>query len=649
MNSDTIDRQSPPQPNAMPANESQHDPGLRHLPMPGNDGANQTTIENSSFWLPQLDWSAMNLSSIDLVASGISPGVEDQHMDYELHQDVDILNTIHRRSPSVITPRESPQNAQETENARGNRGINQSSETGSEAYAPSSVGSARAITDIRQEGTGDWPSEFSLDTRRGYSNQLIGLSCESDPYLLRNYYYNKYDTYPMYRLDFRKMKDDASVQPFLETSAYGNSRLPADSPPVQFVMTHEDIWKDSQKFIEAIQSGGSTEESDLELLKKIVPADLGPRLLKLYIKFVHPRFPILSLSDFSRMPFPECNVLYPIGIQSAVYALAAPFTCWDDELSVLKGYVQISTQDLWAIAHRSYQRASCLSHLSSLQLCLLLLQMPPPNYAVAEPLSTWALSCSALSMAESLGLNLDPSDWRLPLKEIMLRRRLWWYTYMQHVWQAMVIARPLHLNDDSWDVSPLTVNDFEGYEIQNAEIKASALRHTPLCLAEYELSVIAADVLKEFYTLKAVRSSSTLSELLNRAQPLRARIENWRQSLPLLWKLASELDEREFEDGASLRLSHLTLEILIFRALLRPLFHQAVSASEVSQDPIFKIFDNCFTCAKVGTEIVSALKAKHFAIFWHPFPHERDRHPEQSTFESVERNTTGSVASMATC
>lgn len=64
MNSDTIDRQSPPQPNAMPANESQHDPGLRHLPMPGNDGANQTTIENSSFWLPQLDWSAMNLSSI---------------------------------------------------------------------------------------------------------------------------------------------------------------------------------------------------------------------------------------------------------------------------------------------------------------------------------------------------------------------------------------------------------------------------------------------------------------------------------------------------------------------------------------------------------------------------------------------------------
>lgn len=198
------------------------------------------------------------------------------------------------------------------------------------------------------------------------------------------------------------------------------------------------------------------------------------------------------------MPFSECHSLYPIGIQSAVYALAAPFTCWDDELSVVKGYGQISTQELWAIAHRSYQRANCLSHLSSLQLCLLLLQMPAQNYAVAEPLSTWALLCSALSLAESLGLNLDPSDWRLPHKEIMLRRRLWWYTYMQHVWQAMVISRPLHLNDANWDVSPMTIYDFEGDEILDSEMKESMLRYTPLCLAEYELSVIAADVLKEF-------------------------------------------------------------------------------------------------------------------------------------------------------
>jgi Fungal specific transcription factor domain len=217
------------------------------------------------------------------------------------------------------------------------------------------------------------------------------------------------------------------------------------------------------------------------------------------MRLVHPRFPVLSLQNISRIPGSNYDTTNPIGIQSAIYALAAPFTFLDDELSVKKGYVQVlPTDDLWGIAHRSYQRSTCLSHLSSLQLCLLLLQMPPPNYAVAEPLSTWSLSCSALAIAENLGLNLDPSNWRLPRKEIMLRRRLWWLTYTQHIWQAVVIARPSHINDDNWDVSEITANDFDADEIQDREIKALVLRQIPLCLAEINLTTIVADVLKEF-------------------------------------------------------------------------------------------------------------------------------------------------------
>lgn len=190
--------------------------------------------------------------------------------------------------------------------------------------------------------------------------------------------------------------------------------------------------------------------------------------------------------------------MYPVGLQSAVYALAASFTFLDDELSVLRGYVQIPTEELWAIAHRSYQRASCFSRLSSLQLCLLLLQMPPPNFAVGEPPSSWALSCSALALAETLGLNVEPLRWRLPRREIMLRRRLWWFTYMQHVWQAMVVARPSHLNNADWDVSSLVAEDFEAEDIQDPAVRPSTLRHVRLCLVQCELSVIAADVLGEF-------------------------------------------------------------------------------------------------------------------------------------------------------
>ena len=207
---------------------------------------------------------------------------------------------------------------------------------------------------------------------------------------------------------------------------------------------------------------------------------------------------MLSLRDLERMQDAKCSLSDPIGLRSAAYALAAPFTFLDDELSVSKGYLQVPTEDLWAIAHRSFQRSSCISHLSSLQLCLLLLQMPPRSYVAAEPPSFWALSCSALALAESLGVNVDSSDWRLPRQEIILRRRLWWFTFTTHTWLALVSGRPSHINDANWYVSPLTSADFEGEAHRDPGIQASILEQIPICLAQCELSVIAADVLKEF-------------------------------------------------------------------------------------------------------------------------------------------------------
>lgn len=219
-----------------------------------------------------------------------------------------------------------------------------------------------------------------------------------------------------------------------------------------------------------------------------------------YLRFVHPSLPVLSLASLTGPPS-DCSSEPPAvtGIFSAIYALAAPFTGFDDELSVSKGYFQVPTDDLWAIAHRSFQRASRSSHLSLLQLCLLLVHMPPHNFAAAEPPSAWSLSCSAVAIAESLGLNLEPSSWQLPRPEIMLRRRLWWLTYMHHVWQAVVFGRPSHIHEANWDVSPLTCQDFDSTDNNlDSDIRDLLTESIPLCLAQLTLSTIAADVLQEF-------------------------------------------------------------------------------------------------------------------------------------------------------
>jgi hypothetical protein len=147
-------------------------------------------------------------------------------------------------------------------------------------FSPSSIRGMDARLGI--SANSDWPKEFSLEAKQGYSNQLIGLSCESDPFLLRHYLYNMHDTYLMFRLDFRKMVDDTNMRSSGATMSIDHSQLPANSIPVHFVMSDENVWKDDVEAVqEGLLSGSSSEKDDVELLAKLVPDELGSKLLKL--------------------------------------------------------------------------------------------------------------------------------------------------------------------------------------------------------------------------------------------------------------------------------------------------------------------------------------------------------------------------------
>jgi hypothetical protein len=177
--------------------------------------------------------------------------------------------------------------------------------------------------------------------------------------------------------------------------------------------------------------------------------------------------------------------------------LAIPFCFLDDELSVQKGYRQPPTEELWVIAGRAQRRSFQTSHLETVQLCLLLLQRPPQNFAVADTPSSWALVCSALAAAESLGLHLDPSSWRLPKHEIRLRRRVWWMLYVEHTWRAVVLGRPSHLNPDHWDVSNLHLDDFDADDPMDQENGGLDLIPIQYIIALSEISIIADETLRE--------------------------------------------------------------------------------------------------------------------------------------------------------
>ncbi|KAL6247635.1 Fungal specific transcription factor [Rhinocladiella similis] len=460
---------------------------------------------------------------------------------------------------------------------------------------------------------GEWSSDFSLDERPGYSSQLVGLSSETDPFLLRHYQYDGRDTFRMFALDFRKVTDDINMPgPSASTQP---SQVPASDIPVQFVMTDEKICKEDVKLVDTDFAGFNTEAEDHAMLYKIVPIDLGSRLLKLFFKFIQPSYPVLSSHDHNG-EYRNCNC--STGLRAAVYALAAPYYFLDDYLSVDRGYQQPSTEELWGIAHRGLQRDSRKSHLGLVQLGLLFLHRPPQNYAVADIPSSWALACSVLAAAESLGLNLDPSDWKLPSHEVRLRKRLWWLVHVEHTWRALVLGRPSHINASNWDVSELTADDFDLDDIADPEARSCVEAQSPYFMALCSLSTIASQIIDALYSIKSIRQATTLEALLVRAHPLRMMIQRWRQKLPPdVLKPTKELMEDDGLDNCGpLRLTYLTLELLVFRALLRPLAYQPGTGEQEMSEPRSTIFQNSQSCAKLVLELVAALKANHFVNFW---------------------------------
>lgn len=133
------------------------------------------------------------------------------------------------------------------------------------------------------ENDNDWSDAFSLDRRPGYSSQLIGASNETDPFLLRHYVYDRLDTFRMFKLDFRKVTDDAVLQhqADLHGEPTTEPQLHASEIPTQFVMINETICEEDIDTVDKDFSSYRTESQDAELLREIVPPDLGTRLLEL--------------------------------------------------------------------------------------------------------------------------------------------------------------------------------------------------------------------------------------------------------------------------------------------------------------------------------------------------------------------------------
>ncbi|KAL3446936.1 fungal-specific transcription factor domain-containing protein [Aspergillus insuetus] len=353
-------------------------------------------------------------------------------------------------------------------------------------------------------------------------------------------------------------------------------------------------------------SGTQVRSEEIGLLDQIerVVAPHGPRLVNLYFRIIHPSFPVLDKRVFLEK-YERTHREFSPACLGGVYLLALDWWNWDPFLSaqerpnmnLLEIYVRKGLHDVMS-----------RPKLSALQGGMLLLQHRP----FAD--DTWALSAQLVATMQELGVHIDCDSWRIPAWEKSLRKRLAWSIYIVDKWMALIHGRPSHIVDElDWAVEPLTEDDFpetpddEDQEEGSGEIEAGRLSFQMLI----SLSEIVNEILRAFYSARAMKSTRKVRNLLQIAKPIQIRLREWRRDLPTSLNLESAKARKKSPIG-SLHLAYYAVEISLHKAIILGLQGSSCDPSIVSV---------CREAAReravTSIEFVKGLTPEQIQSFWH--------------------------------
>ncbi|KAE8383725.1 fungal-specific transcription factor domain-containing protein [Aspergillus bertholletiae] len=433
------------------------------------------------------------------------------------------------------------------------------------------------------------PGPPSLDNHQAFTSQICGLSGDMDPYVLQHYRFDARAEFVFSKLAIRSVQDTGI--------------------PVQFLLSKPELSNES-KAITSLETPFTREE--LPELSQIVAPEIGERLIQLFSRFVNRQFPIFSEK---RLPQPRAASAH---LLAAIYLITQPFTTFDDYLCIEFVYSPPSPQVLFRIAWSELNNSLSQPTIQSLQAALILLLHPPLNPLLLDSTLKWTLLGMTVSMAQTLGLHLDPSMWNLPLAEVRTRRRLSWVVFALDKWFAFSFGRPSHISRENWLITELDPGDVEsGDPISGAHSYAIEFS---------KLTTILDNVLTSLYS---IRSLSTLCKdfrlTISNARPLMHDLTAWHAGLPLSLSMESTPGSKQTsDDSASLHVAYQSVKILILRALLRPFNNADHLPSELEQSDEWhaarsQIRKTASSEVDAALSLISNLQPAHYQAFWAPW------------------------------
>ncbi|KAJ5208625.1 hypothetical protein N7449_003004 [Penicillium cf. viridicatum] len=219
-----------------------------------------------------------------------------------------------------------------------------------------------------------------------------------------------------------------------------------------------------------------------------------------------------------------------------------------------------------------------------------------------------AVSCGRmLSLANCLGLNRDPSNWKLSQAEKNQRIRLWWGVVIHDRWGSFGHGVPPQISKNQYDVPLPTVDVLVPSHLRTTERVRAAHCHIYLC----RLTETLGELLPLVYGLQHKPARETSKKL----RQIRTDLDTWEDSLPD-WLRGPTIHSGERIYGASsLQLAFLAVKMLVSRVELNE-----VNNSETENTEARRYFQT--ECRKSAEEIVgfmTSLRKDNFAEFWLPY------------------------------
>ncbi|KAG9524853.1 hypothetical protein KCU93_g6104, partial [Aureobasidium melanogenum] len=328
-----------------------------------------------------------------------------------------------------------------------------------------------------------------------------GLTGDMDPYVMQRYNFDPNNNFVFKRLTVQSMSQDIH--------------------PVQLLAYNQPESIDKSK-----------DDADQEFLETLVSPDVGTRLISLYYQYVYPHAPVIPFTSY-----PEPRQSNP-ALLAAIYLVTLHFADFDDYLSVQIAYDLPDAERLRNFALTGVQQRLHRPDFPLLQTVILLLIAPSHKPLMPDYSTNWSLVGTMVTIAQTLGLQFDPTLWPISTGELNLRKRLSWTVGMIDVWHAASLER---------------------------ENQTSMPKHL---VHMYKLTMILRRVLTTLYSLKAVQIlARDYDATLRKVQLSMEELNQW-SSLAL--DIETEARSEDVNLSGPMLLGGHFVKVLLFRAILRP-------------------------------------------------------------------------------